>query len=83
MLLSPWHNHNTGKENHLKFEYFGITHPPPAMMDPIAMNEKIATSCQKWMNQAQKKPRVSTMDLLNKYPRTKDITTPTTPYGTP
>jgi hypothetical protein len=52
---------------------------PPAITAPMAMKLKIATSWQKWMNQAQKKPRVSSMALPSIQPRKVDMRTPMMP----
>lgn len=56
---------------------------PPGVTEPSAMKEKITTSIQKWMNQAQKKPRVSSMALPFSQPGMKAIMQPRMPYGTP
>ena len=41
------------------------------------------TSWQKWMNQAQNSPLVSTMDRASSHPSANAMATPTTPYGMP
>ena len=68
---------------HFALRLFNVHYIPPAVTAPIAIKLKIATSWQKWMNQAQKKPRVSNIALPNIQPRKVDMITPMTPYGTP
>ncbi len=59
------------------------SHYPPGVMDPIARKAKISTSCKKWMNHAQKSPRVSSIDFPKIHPKNAARITPTMPYGTP
>ncbi len=56
---------------------------PPGVTDPRAIRVKMTISMQMWINQAQKKPRVSSIALPISQPGIKAITTPTIPYGTP
>ncbi len=52
---------------------------PPGVIAPIARNEKISTSCTKWMNQAHAIPRVSSIDFARIQPRNQASATPTNP----
>ena len=44
---------------------------------------KITTSCKKWINQAQPKPRVSNTDFAISQPKKPAISTPIGPPGVP
>ncbi len=54
-------------------------HYPPGLTDPKAMKRKTVTSIQKWMNQAQVKPRVSSIDLPISQPGMNARRTPAIP----